>query len=96
LAHRPLRDGIASGGDHQGWPPGFPRTPSRPPVFWEANVCAQRRRRAPNGQRNPGYGPPDWKQGDRIPRGRETLEVIEVRPGEKVTLVVRGHVQESD
>jgi hypothetical protein len=40
---------------------------------------------------------PNWKPGDRIPRGSDTLEVVDVRAtGEKVTLVVRGHVQESD
>jgi hypothetical protein len=34
-----------------------------------------------------------WKPGDGIPRGRDTLEVIDVRVnGEKTTLVVRGHV----
>jgi hypothetical protein len=33
---------------------------------------------------------PDWKRGDRIPRGRDFLEVVEVRPGvEKTVLVVR-------
>jgi hypothetical protein len=34
----------------------------------------------------------DWKPGDRIPRGRDTLEVADVRAGrgdEFVTLVVR-------
>jgi hypothetical protein len=31
-----------------------------------------------------------WKPGDRIPRGRDSLEVVEVRDGvEKQTLVVR-------
>lgn len=36
-------------------------------------------------------GPASWKPGDRIPRGRDTLEVVEVRAdGEKVTLVIRG------
>jgi hypothetical protein len=36
----------------------------------------------------------DWKQGDRIPRGRDTLEVVDVRPEEDdglVTLVVRAN-----
>jgi hypothetical protein len=33
---------------------------------------------------------PNWKPGDRIPRGRDTLEVVEVRVGDdQVTLVVR-------
>ncbi len=35
----------------------------------------------------------DWKPGDRIPRGRDTLEVVSVRPSnghELVTLVVRA------
>jgi hypothetical protein len=33
---------------------------------------------------------PKWKPGDRIPRGRDTLEVVEVRHGgELVTLVVK-------
>ena len=32
----------------------------------------------------------DWKPGDRIPRGRDTLEVVEVRErGDSVTLVVK-------
>jgi hypothetical protein len=32
---------------------------------------------------------PNWQPGDRIPRGRDTLEVVEVRyGGEPVTLVV--------
>ncbi len=38
-------------------------------------------------------GPHDWKPGDRIPRGRDTLEVVNVRVGsgeELVTLVVRA------
>jgi hypothetical protein len=41
---------------------------------------------------------PDWKPGDRIPRGRDTLEVVEVRDGpETQILVVRsGHVPKSD
>jgi hypothetical protein len=41
---------------------------------------------------------PDWKAGDRIPRGRDFLEVVDVRPGaEKTVLVVRtGHVRKSD
>jgi hypothetical protein len=31
-----------------------------------------------------------WKPGDRIPRGRDTLEVVEVRYGDdRVTLVVK-------
>jgi hypothetical protein len=35
---------------------------------------------------------PAWAPGDRIPRGRGTLEVVEVRYGnELVTLVVKGH-----
>jgi hypothetical protein len=34
---------------------------------------------------------PNWKPGDRIPRGRDTLEVVEVRAGEdQVTLVVKA------
>jgi hypothetical protein len=34
---------------------------------------------------------PGWKPGDRIPRGRDTLEVVEVRHGDElVTLVVKG------
>jgi hypothetical protein len=33
---------------------------------------------------------PAWKPGDRIPRGRDTLEVVEVRHGELVTLVVKA------
>jgi hypothetical protein len=33
----------------------------------------------------------NWKPGDRVPRGRDTLEVVEVREGvEKSVLVVRG------
>jgi hypothetical protein len=33
---------------------------------------------------------PAWKPGDRIPRGRDTLEVVEVRhSGDQVTLVVK-------
>jgi hypothetical protein len=33
---------------------------------------------------------PTWKPGDRIPRGRDTLEVVEVRAGDdQVTLVVK-------
>jgi hypothetical protein len=33
---------------------------------------------------------PAWKPGDRIPQGRDTLEVVEVRHGgELVTLVVK-------
>jgi hypothetical protein len=41
---------------------------------------------------------PDWKPGDRIPRGRDTLEVVEVRPGpEQATLIVRPEpVRNSD
>jgi hypothetical protein len=39
-------------------------------------------------------GAHDWKPGDRIPRGRDTLEVIAVRGGsdddEFVTLIVRA------
>ena len=33
----------------------------------------------------------EWKPGDRIPRGRDTLEVVEVRDAddERITLVVR-------
>ena len=36
-------------------------------------------------------GANEWKPGDRIPRGRDTLEVVEVRdgPDEFMTLVVR-------
>jgi hypothetical protein len=35
---------------------------------------------------------PNWKPGDRIPRGRDTLEVVDVRyRGEHTTLVVKGH-----
>jgi hypothetical protein len=34
---------------------------------------------------------PNWKPGDRIPRGRDTLEVVEVRyEGDPATLVVRA------
>lgn len=33
--------------------------------------------------------PPDWKPGDRIARGRDSLEVVVVR-GE--TLIVRRHI----
>jgi hypothetical protein len=33
---------------------------------------------------------PAWKAGDRIPRGRDTLEVVEARHGEPGTLVVKG------
>jgi hypothetical protein len=33
---------------------------------------------------------PAWKPGDRIPRGRDTLEVVDVRDGdEPTTLVVK-------
>jgi hypothetical protein len=33
---------------------------------------------------------PNWKPGDRIPRGRDTLEVVEVRVADdQLTLVVR-------
>jgi hypothetical protein len=40
---------------------------------------------------------PAWKPGDRIPRGRDTLEVVEVRHGgELPTLVVKGHGLEYD
>jgi hypothetical protein len=36
-------------------------------------------------------GPPDWKPGDRIPHGKDTLEVVEVRDEtDKRVLVVRG------
>jgi hypothetical protein len=28
---------------------------------------------------------PKWKPGDRIPRGRDTIEVVEVRPGGPIT-----------
>jgi hypothetical protein len=44
-------------------------------------------------------GPHDWKPGDRIPRGRDTLEVVNVRPGnghELVTLVVRAEQNTSE
>ena len=34
-------------------------------------------------------GPAVWKPGDRIPRGSDTLEVVDVRHAEKPTLVVR-------
>jgi hypothetical protein len=35
-------------------------------------------------------GPPGWKPGDRIPRGRDTLEVVRVRhDDERDVLVVR-------
>jgi hypothetical protein len=38
-----------------------------------------------------------WRPGDRIPRGRDTLEVVEVRyDQEPVTLVVKGHGPEGD
>jgi hypothetical protein len=40
---------------------------------------------------------PAWKPGDTIPRGRDTLEVVEVRQGsELVTLVVKGRGLEHD
>jgi hypothetical protein len=40
---------------------------------------------------------PAWKQGDRIPRGRDALEVVEVRyDQEPVALVVRGHGPEGN
>jgi hypothetical protein len=40
---------------------------------------------------------PAWKPGDRIPRGRDTLEVVEVRYDQApVTLVVKGHGAEGD
>jgi hypothetical protein len=36
-------------------------------------------------------GPPDWKPGDRIPRGNDTLEVVRVRhDDERDVLVVRS------
>jgi hypothetical protein len=36
-------------------------------------------------------GVPNWKPGDRIPRGRDMLEVVEVRAEEEqVTLVVKA------
>ncbi len=41
-------------------------------------------------------GAHDWKPGDRIPRGRDTFEVVDVRAGggdEHVTLVVRPTVR---
>ena len=35
---------------------------------------------------------PSWKPGDAIYRGRDTLEVVDVRHDrEKTTLVVKGH-----
>jgi hypothetical protein len=35
---------------------------------------------------------PAWKPGDRFPRGRDTLEVVEVRyDSEPPKLVVKGH-----
>ena len=38
-----------------------------------------------------------WKPGDRMPRGRETLEVVQVRAGDDgVTLVVTGHAAKSE
>ena len=41
-------------------------------------------------------GPPGWKPGGRIPRGRDALEVVSVRH-ERVVLVVRPvHVWKSD
>ena len=40
---------------------------------------------------------PNWKPGDRIPRGRDTLEVVEVGyDQEPVTLVVKGHGPEGN
>jgi hypothetical protein len=42
---------------------------------------------------------PDMKPGDRIPRGRDTLEVVDVRDGgeQKAILVVRSrHVSKND
>jgi hypothetical protein len=33
-------------------------------------------------------GPPNWRPGDRIPRGRHTLEVVEVRDGEETQVLV--------
>ena len=38
-------------------------------------------------------GPPDWKPGDRITRGRDSLEIVAVRGN---TLVVRRHVPFGD
>jgi hypothetical protein len=36
---------------------------------------------------------PNWRPGDRIPRGRDTLEVVEVRyEQEETTLVVKPGV----
>jgi hypothetical protein len=36
-------------------------------------------------------GPPNWKPGDRIPRGKDTLEVVRVRhDDERDVLVVRS------
>ena len=40
-------------------------------------------------------GPPDWNPGDRIHRGRDTLEVVEVREG-KVLVVRSRHVAKSE
>jgi hypothetical protein len=40
---------------------------------------------------------PAWKPGDRIPRGRDTLEVVEVRYDQELaTLVVKGRGLEYD
>jgi hypothetical protein len=40
---------------------------------------------------------PAWKPGDRIPRGRDTLEVVEVQNSDElVTLVVKGRGRKSD
>jgi hypothetical protein len=40
---------------------------------------------------------PAWKPGDRIARGRDALEVVEVRTGdEPATLVVKGGSLEYD
>ena len=43
-------------------------------------------------------GPPNWKPGDRIPRGKDTLEVVRVRrDDERDVLVVRSvHASKSD
>jgi hypothetical protein len=49
------------------------------------------------GLTNMQLNPPAWKPGDRIARGRDTLEVVEVRHGGKlVTLVVKGRGRDSD
>ena len=40
---------------------------------------------------------PTWKPGDRIPRGRDTLQVVEVRLGDDpVTLIVRAEQRRSE